>query len=259
MDGAAAVEGAEDRPWVTEEFERSDLNVSVPPWETGSKTGYLRLRGLGNAGSAEPTAFFCIGRGFPPEGHDSMNLYTRSGDDGTTGLFSGARVSKDHPRIMAYGTVDEFNACLGLCICLLQEGKQKEVMRHILQSVQSRMFDIGADLATPEGAKNEGKINRISDRHVSEAEGWIDQIDSQNHPLQTFVMPGGTELAARLHLARTMCRRAERLIVGLAHTEPIGEPVLRYMNRVSDLLFAMARLANKIDGVGDSPWTPSMR
>lgn len=188
-----------------------------------------------------------------------MNLYTRSGDDGTTGLFSGARVSKDHPRIMAYGTVDEFNACLGLCTSLMREGKQMEVMRHILQSVQSRMFDIGADLATPEGAKNESKINRISDRHVAEAEGWIDQIDSQNHPLQTFVMPGGTELAARLHLARTVCRRAERLIVGLAHTEPIGEPVLRYMNRVSDLLFAMARLSNKIDGVGDTPWTPSIK
>lgn len=202
-------------------------------------------------------AFFCIGGHPGPESLHSMNLYTRSGDDGTTGLFSGARVSKDHPRIMAYGTVDEFNACIGMCLCLLRPDAQHEVMRHILQSIQRRMFDIGADLATPEGAKNESRINRISDRHVAEAEKWIDQIDSQNHPLQTFVMPGGTELAARLHLARTVCRRAERLIVGLAHTEPVGEPVLRYMNRVSDLLFAMARLANKLDGVGDLPWTPS--
>lgn len=186
-----------------------------------------------------------------------MHLYTRSGDDGTTGLFSGARVSKDHPRITAYGTVDEFNACIGLCASQMGPGTGFEVMGQILRSVQCRMFDIGADLATPEGAKNENKITRISDRHVTEAEGWIDQIDSQNLPLQTFVMPGGTELAARLHLARTVCRRAERLIVGLAHTEPVGEPLLSYMNRISDLLFAMARLVNKISGVGDVPWVPS--
>lgn len=187
-----------------------------------------------------------------------MKLYTRSGDDGTTGLFSGARVSKNHPRIEAYGTVDELNACLGLCIAGCSSKGFEKVIGTILSHVQSRLFDIGADLATPEGAKNETKIARISDQHVLESERWIDQIESQNAPLQHFVMPGGSELAARLHLARTVCRRAERLIVGLAHAETVGEPLMRFMNRVSDLLFAMARLANKDSGVGDSPWIPSV-
>ena len=183
-------------------------------------------------------------------------LYTKSGDDGTTGLFSGARVSKNHPRIEAYGTVDEFNAVLGLCISATKSGDKTEVIGTILRQVQSRMFDIGADLATPEGASNEARIVRIGDSHVAEIEGWIDQIDGQNEPLRNFVMPGGSERAARLHLARTMCRRAERLIVGLAHTEPVGEPLLQYINRVSDLLFAMARLSNKLSGIQDTPWIP---
>ena len=185
-----------------------------------------------------------------------MKLYTRSGDDGTTGLFSGARVSKDHPRIDSYGTVDEFNACLGLCISGCGAGQVEQVIRNILIQIQSRMFDIGADLATPEGTKNAAKIVRIGDVHVDEVERWIDQIDAQNTALQTFVMPGGTELAARLHLARTVCRRAERLMVTLARSEPVGEALMRYMNRVSDLLFAMARLVNKDSGVGDVPWKP---
>jgi cob(I)alamin adenosyltransferase len=185
-----------------------------------------------------------------------MKLYTRSGDDGTTGLFSGARVSKNHPRIEAYGTVDEFNACLGLCISACGSGKMEQVIRNIMVQIQSRLFDIGADLATPEGAKNESKIVRIDETHVTEVERWIDEIDSKNTPLQTFVMPGGTDLASRLHLARTVCRRAERLMVGLANTEPVGEGMMRYMNRVSDLLFAMARLSNKESGVGDIPWKP---
>lgn len=185
-----------------------------------------------------------------------MKLYTRSGDDGTTGLFSGARVSKNHPRIEAYGTVDELNACLGLCIAGCGDRPSEIVIRTILSRIQSRLFDIGADLATPEGARNESKIVRISAQHVVESEQWIDEIDSKNVPLQTFVMPGGSELAARLHLARTVCRRAERLIVGLAHAETVGEPLMRFMNRISDLLFAMARLVNKETGVGDSPWIP---
>jgi cob(I)alamin adenosyltransferase len=183
-------------------------------------------------------------------------LYTRSGDDGTTGLFSGARVSKNHPRIEAYGTVDEFNACLGLCISEAGRAANLSVIGIILSTVQSRMFDIGADLATPEGATNEARIRRIDEPHVAEIEGWIDQIDGQNEPLRNFVMPGGSEMAARLHMARTICRRAERLIVGLAHTESVGEPLLRYINRVSDLLFAMARLSNKLQGFEDLPWIP---
>ncbi len=184
-----------------------------------------------------------------------MKLYTRTGDDGTTGLFSGARVGKDHPRIEAYGTVDEFNATIGLAMAACRTSNALEArVLEILTQMQSRLFDIGADLATPADAKNSAKVMRIEERHVAQVEAWIDEIDGANAPLKVFVMPSGCELSARLHVARTVCRRAERLMVTLAHTEPIGDGALRYMNRVSDLLFAMARRANHEAGVGDVPW-----
>jgi cob(I)alamin adenosyltransferase len=186
-----------------------------------------------------------------------MKLYTRTGDDGTTGLFSGARVSKDHPRIEAYGTVDELNAVLGLVLSACEPGHRFEARLHsVVSALQSRLFDIGADLATPEGAKQQARIHRIDDADVAEAEGWIDEFDGANPPLRTFIMPAGTELAARLHLARTVCRRAERAIISLGSIEPVGEPLLRYMNRLSDLFFAMARRANHERGRPDVPWTP---
>jgi cob(I)alamin adenosyltransferase len=186
-----------------------------------------------------------------------MKLYTRTGDDGTTGLFSGARVSKDHPRIEAYGTVDELNAVLGMVRSACDQGHRFEArLSEIITGIQSRLFDIGADLATPEGAKQQSKIHRIDDADVAEAETWIDEVDSANPPLRTFVMPAGTELAARLHLARTVCRRAERAIISLGSIEPVGDPLLRYMNRLSDLFFAMARRANHERGQADVPWTP---
>jgi len=119
------------------------------------------------------------------------------------------------------------------------------------------MFDIGADLATPEGAKNESKIQRIASQDIEEVEKWIDEIDGANTPLAAFVMPGGTELAARLHLARTICRRAEREMIHLSHSEPVGTPLIVYVNRVSDFLFAAARLVNKDARIGDVLWMPS--
>ncbi len=186
-----------------------------------------------------------------------MKLYTRTGDDGTTGLFSGARVSKDHPRIEAYGTVDELNAILGMVLCSCDEGHPFERrLKEIVGCIQSRLFDIGADLATPEGAKQQSKIHRIDEADVAESEAWIDEVDAANPPLRTFVMPAGTELAARLHVARTVCRRSERAIISLGSIEPVGEPLLRYMNRLSDLFFAMARRANHERGHPDVPWTP---
>ena len=186
-----------------------------------------------------------------------MKLYTRTGDDGTTGLFSGARVSKDHPRIEAYGTVDELNAVLGMVRSACDPAHRFEArLSEIITGIQSRLFDIGADLATPEGAKQQSKIHRIDDADVAEAETWIDEVDAANPPLRTFVMPAGTELAARLHLARTVCRRAERAIISLGSIEPVGDPLLRYMNRLSDLFFAMARRANHERGQADVPWTP---
>lgn len=188
-----------------------------------------------------------------------MKLYTKSGDDGTTGLFSGARVSKDHPRIESYGTIDEFNATLGMCsaTCKADNALHRRLL-DIFARLQSRMFDIGADLATPEGANNESKIQRIGEEHVQEVEKWIDEIDSANTPLTAFVMPGGTELASRLHLARTICRRAERQMIHLSHTEPVGSSLIMYVNRVSDFLFAAARLVNKNSGVEDVLWIPSV-
>ncbi|MFM7260451.1 MAG: ATP:cob(I)alamin adenosyltransferase, partial [bacterium] len=121
-----------------------------------------------------------------------MKLYTRTGDDGTTGLFSGTRVSKDHPRIEAYGTVDEFNAIIGLAMAVCRQSDPFEArLLEIFSHVQSRLFDIGADLATPEGANNSAKIVRIEEHHVSEVERWIDEIDGANPPLRAFVMPSG--------------------------------------------------------------------
>lgn len=193
-----------------------------------------------------------------------MKLYTRTGDDGTTGLFGGGRVGKDHPRVDAYGTVDELNACVGLAAaaCVDDAGTTASIherYRAIFSEMQSRLFDIGADLATPEGAKHESKILRLGEDEVAEVEGWIDEIDAANPPMTTFVLPGGTDLAARLHVARTVCRRAERMMVSLAHTEPISEGALTYVNRLSDLLFAMARRANSVAGVTDVPWIPARR
>jgi len=215
-------------------------------------------------------------------------LYTRSGDDGTTGLFGGGRVPKDHPRVEAYGCVDELNAAIGLAAAEARRVPVSEAVRagegaretasgaargepdtapndffdsllRIFADLQSRLFDIGADLATPEGAKQEAKIMRISDEHVAEVERWIDQIDAGNAPMKSFIMPGGTELAARLHLARTICRRAERAMVHLRHTEPVSPGAIVYINRVSDMLFAMARRANTEAGVNDVPWTPAKK
>lgn len=188
-----------------------------------------------------------------------MKLYTKTGDDGTTGLFGGQRVSKDDPRVEAYGTVDEFNAAIGLAAAACDPKRPLHArLLEIFAQLQSRLFDIGADLATPEGDKHEKKIQRIDEHHVEEAERWIDEIDDGNSPMKSFVMPGGTELASRLHVARTVCRRAERLMVGLSHAEPISAAAIVYVNRISDLLFAMARRVNKDAGVADVPWHPSI-
>jgi cob(I)alamin adenosyltransferase len=129
-----------------------------------------------------------------------------------------------------------------------------DLARQILAQLPSRLFDIGADLATPGGSKHESKVMRINNAHIAEAERWIDEVDAGNAPMKSFVLPGGTELAARLHLARTICRRAERSMVRLQQGEPITPAALIYINRVADLLFAMARRANADAAVPDVPW-----
>jgi cob(I)alamin adenosyltransferase len=184
-----------------------------------------------------------------------MKLYTRTGDDGTTGLYGGGRVMKHHPRIEAYGTVDELNSWLGLSAAACSVDHPVEArLRDILLQVQSRLFDLGADLATPAGAPTEARVQRIGERHISESERFIDEVDEKNEAIRTFILPGGSELASRLHVARTVCRRAERLLVSLHGEEPIGGEPIRYLNRIGDLLFAVARRANAVRGVADVPW-----
>ncbi len=186
-----------------------------------------------------------------------MKLYTRTGDDGKTGLFSGDRVGKDHPRIEAYGTVDELNACLGIaCAAVPGDSDFHAALRDDLLMLQSRCFDLGADLATPEGAKNSDKVGRFEDADVEMLESMIDRYVAQAPEIRCFVLPGGTETAAHLHLARTTCRRAERFMVHLGHGEPVTPQAIRWINRLSDLLFAMSRAANHAEGVEDVPWVP---
>lgn len=186
-----------------------------------------------------------------------MKLYTRTGDDGSTGLFGGDRVGKEHPTIEAVGAVDEANAMLGWAVCALEESRElHQRLTTIFAEIQARLFDLGADLATPIGSTHEDKIVRLAEIQSQQLESWIDEIDAGNDEMRQFVLPGGTELAARLHATRTVCRRAERRISVLTRVSRINPHVLVFVNRLSDLLFACARRVNKDAGVPDVPWTP---
>lgn len=185
-----------------------------------------------------------------------MKLYTKTGDDGSTGLFGSQRVQKDDPRIVAFGSVDELNACVGLAAAGCNKDNEFETaLIEMLGKLQSQLFTLGADLATVPGSKHEDKITRIGESDIALLESWIDEIDAGNEPMKNFVLPGGTEVAARLHLARTVCRRAERDVITLSRNQSVSEHVRIYLNRLSDLLFALARRANKEAGVADIPWT----
>jgi cob(I)alamin adenosyltransferase len=179
-----------------------------------------------------------------------MKLYTKSGDDGSTGLFGGPRVLKCDPRVDAYGQVDETNAAIGVAICHCMD----EEIAGRLKVIQADLFVIGAELATPQNAE---PPHAISDLHISQLEKWIDESCGQTTPLRNFVLPGGSALAASLHLARTVCRRAERAVVALAQDARLRANIVIYLNRLSDLLFAWARLANHRAEVPDVPWIPS--
>jgi len=179
-----------------------------------------------------------------------MKIYTRTGDDGTTGLYGGERVAKDDLRVETYGTVDELNAALGWAACECDSAE----LSGILRRVQEMMFELGADLCTPRDITSDRQPVRITDGHVSELEAFIDRTWAPLEPMKSFVLPGGSELAARLHIARTIARRAERLAVALDRLAGLENAVIRVLNRVSDLLFAMARRANQLSGVADIPW-----
>lgn len=182
----------------------------------------------------------------------ATRIYTKTGDDGTTGLFGGRRVRKDDLRIEAYGTVDELNAVIGVTrTCALPDDVAGQ-----LQSISSLLFTLGSDLATPLDPPPAFDIPRIQMEHITELEGLIDRFDATLAPLKNFILPGGVPAAAHLHHARTVCRRAERCAVALAAHEPVGDFVIRYLNRLSDYLFTAARYVNAAAGVADIAWTP---
>jgi cob(I)alamin adenosyltransferase len=182
----------------------------------------------------------------------TMKIYTRTGDEGDTGLFGGGRVTKDDPRVEAYGAVDELNAALGMARSVEMMPRVDEV----LAPVQRDLFAIGALLATPDHDKMREQLAkaRIDDERIAELERAIDAGESELEPLRAFILPGGTPKAAALHVARTVCRRAERRVITLQRTVPLPQLAIIYLNRLSDLLFVLARVANKRAGAGEVTW-----
>lgn len=179
-------------------------------------------------------------------------IYTKSGDTGETGLGDGQRVEKDHARVEAFGQVDELNAVLGL-VAASSPGVPEATL---LRTIQNDLFDVGADLCVPQPeGEPPGERLRVSAAQAERLEKEIDRLNDGLQPLRSFILPGGTPVAARLHLARTVCRRAERAVVTLMHTDRVNPHALIYLNRLSDLLFVMARVAND-GGRGDVLWVP---
>jgi cob(I)alamin adenosyltransferase len=179
-----------------------------------------------------------------------MKIYTRTGDTGETSLFSGGRVSKTHLRVEAYGTVDELNSLIGLARAYRPHPQTDQW----LEQVQNQLFHLGADLATPLNAKAEWVV-RMNAETVNWLETTIDQITGDLPELKHFILPGGSLAAAQIHVARTVCRRVERLAVALQAHEALGEHVLTYLNRLSDFLFVLARWENKQAGIPEDQWS----
>ncbi len=177
-------------------------------------------------------------------------IYTRTGDDGSTGLGGGQRVDKDSLRIEAYGTIDELNSVLGVA---LAAGVAKP-LGAVLGEIQNTLFHLGSDLCFLEEDKADFPVPRVEERHVESLEATIDRFAEVVGPLENFVLPGGSPAAAQLHVARTVCRRAERLVVALEREEPIGPQVRIYLNRLSDALFVLARFENHHRGVPEPLW-----
>jgi len=185
-----------------------------------------------------------------------MKIYTRTGDTGTTALFGGDRVGKNHPRIEAYGTVDETNAYLGLARSLLEHQPGAVRLEPLLARLQDELFILGADLATP--SESRAVVPRIDQAHITRLEEAIDAFEADLPPLKHFILPGGTSVAGMLHVARTVCRRAERLTVAASAEEAISLEATIYLNRLSDLLFVLARWVNRQAGIEEAAWKPNM-
>ena len=176
-------------------------------------------------------------------GYRLSKIYTRTGDKGTTGLGDGTRVEKDHPRVDTFGDIDELNSLLGLLVCQ----DLPDNIEASLISVQNDLFDLGGELCIP-------GHQIINESQVEGIEVILDSLNQELKPLKEFILPGGTQAAAICHLARAVCRRAERKAITLSHTSEIGEGVIPYLNRLSDLLFVIARFLNKSSGVEDVYW-----
>ena len=177
-------------------------------------------------------------------------IYTKTGDDGTTALGSGQRVPKDSLRIEAYGTVDELNSAIGVA---LAHGLERSLTND-LKRIQNELFHLGSDLSILEQDKAKRAVPRIEKRHIDALEEALDRMSDALGPLDNFILPGGSPGAAHLHVARCVCRRAERLLVALARQEPVGEFTVPYLNRLSDALFVMARWENQWRGIDDVLW-----
>lgn len=178
-----------------------------------------------------------------------MKIYTRTGDDGTTGLLGAARVRKHDARVEAYGSVDELNAALGVAAAFDPE----RWLAADFARIQPALFQIGAELATTDETMLQ-KLARVTDEDITALEGVIDRLENDLPPLTKFILPGGSAFAAHLHLARTICRRAERRVTALAETAHVDARVVKYLNRLADLLFVMARWANHRAGVTETTW-----
>lgn len=192
-----------------------------------------------------------------------MKIYTKKGDEGQTSLYGGERVSKDSLRIHAYGTLDELNACLGWVLAYRSSAQSSAVLAQselpsesflslALLRIQGELFQLGAEMATPSGKKVSSSL--ISSAHIEMLEKEIDRMEASLAPLKTFILPGGTEGSARLHMARTVSRRAEREIITHHRIDPFRAEVLQYVNRLSDYLFVAARFANHELSIEDVPW-----
>jgi cob(I)alamin adenosyltransferase len=182
-----------------------------------------------------------------------MKIYTKTGDKGETSLFGGERVSKNHQRICAYGTIDELNSFIGLA---LTEVKSQEI-KDILKDIQNKLFIVGSDLATPQTDKNNKlNIQRTSEKFIIDAEKDIDTISEKLDPLRNFILPGGSKGSALLHICRTITRRAEREIVALKKMDNISDNILVFLNRLSDLFFVLSRYENKVSNIPETKWNP---
>ena len=179
-----------------------------------------------------------------------MKIYTKTGDAGETSLYGGKRVSKNDLRIEAYGTIDELNSVIGICIAL----KQSKKVEQFLIKIQNQLFVLGADLASPVSQTKCRKIPRIKDEDVKYLEKSIDEVEKNNEPLRSFILPGGALISAYLHFARTVCRRAERRVVHLMKSEHVGKLPTIYLNRLSDFLFVLARWVNKTKKIAETKW-----